>query len=338
MEFVSGEILTEDGFKKGYLGFEKKQILETEKGNPAKKPICKGIIIPSFVNAHTHIGDSFITNKNIKIPKNVEELVAPPNGLKHRLLKEATDDEIIDGMEESISFMIKSGTNHFCDFRENGILGTSQLKTALEYWKISATILSRPDELIYDKNEVDLLLKNSDGIGLSAISDWEYSELKKVSDHTKKKQKIFAIHASERIREDIDLILDLKPDFLVHMIKATKSDLERVKDNNIPIVLCPRSNVFYGLKADFELFKEVGIELMLGTDNAMISSPNVLDELLYLKSQTKVFPFEELLRMVTMRPRKVLNLGPNILGPNSPANFVVLDKKYLKPLYISANK
>ena len=107
MEFVSGEIFTEDGFKKGYLGFEYKKIEEIGNGTPPKKSICKGLIIPSFINAHTHIGDAFISKRNIKIPKNVKNLVAPPNGLKHRLLKEAADDEIIDGMEDSIDLMVK---------------------------------------------------------------------------------------------------------------------------------------------------------------------------------------------------------------------------------------
>jgi len=82
MDYVSGEILTKDGFTRGYLAFNKKKIVETGRGNPPKKPICKGLIVPSFVNAHTHIGDSFIRDKKVNLPKNIEELVAPPNGTK----------------------------------------------------------------------------------------------------------------------------------------------------------------------------------------------------------------------------------------------------------------
>ena len=89
MDFVSGEILTDIGFKSGYIGFEKEKIVETGKGNPPKKPICKGLIVPTFVNAHTHIGDSFIKEKGIDLPKNIKDLVAPPDGLKHRLLHES---------------------------------------------------------------------------------------------------------------------------------------------------------------------------------------------------------------------------------------------------------
>jgi len=334
MEYVSGEILTDSGFEKGYIAFEKGIIVETGQSNPPKKPICKGLIVPSFVNAHTHIGDSFIKERNIDLPKNIEELVAPPNGLKHRLLREASDEEIIGGMEKSIDVMIKSGTKYFCDFRENGILGISQLKAALRSREISSIILSRPTSLEHDKNELDLLLKNSDGVGVSSVSDWSYSELERVAKHVKAKGKLFALHTSERIREDIDLVLNLKPDFLVHMIYATGDDLQRVRDNDIPVVVCPRSNSFYGLTPDFELLKNKQVDILVGTDNAMLNSTSVLDEIKYIKSISKFFSTEELLYIITYGSRKALNLDYFILGPNSPAEFVVLDKKSLNPLYI----
>jgi cytosine/adenosine deaminase-related metal-dependent hydrolase len=173
MDYASGEILAENGLKKGYIKFSKKRILEIGKGNSPGKAKFKGLIIPSFVNAHTHIGDSFIREKKIEFPKKIEELVAPPNGLKHRLLKEADEEKIIKGMENSLDLMQKTGTEIFCDFREGGILGICQLKTAIDLWRLKSIILSRPESLEYNKNEVDILLKNSDGIGLSAISDWK---------------------------------------------------------------------------------------------------------------------------------------------------------------------
>lgn len=337
MDYVSGEILTDSGFKRRYLGFENNEIVETGVSSP-KKPICTGLIVPTFVNAHTHIGDSFIRKRGVELPRDVEELVAPPHGLKHKLLKEASKEEINAGMKESINEMIEAGVTCFCDFRENGIKGVEQLKTALEHTNISSLILSRPEGLNYDSDEVEKLLNNSQGIGASSILDWEYSELEKVAKHTKKRKKIFAIHTSESIREDIDLVLDLKPDVLIHMVYATESDLVRVKESNIPVVACPRSNAFFGLKADVNLMKQVGIDIVLGTDNAMLNSPNVLDEMTYLKAQFNEFSTEDLLNMITYIPRKALNWDDCILGPNSPAKFIVLDKKSLKPLYISIDK
>ena len=335
MDFVSGEILTKNGFEKGFIAFEKGKIVETGSGNSPKKPICRGLIVPTFVNAHTHIGDSFIKEKRIELPKNIKDLVAPPNGLKHKLLRETSDEEIIEGMEKSIDLMIKSGTKYFCDFRENGILGISQLKAALHLWKINSLILSRPDSEKYEKNEIDILLKNSEGIAISSISDWDYSELQKVARDTRQKNKIFALHASERVRENIDYILDLKPNFLVHMLQASESDFITVKENKIPIIICPRANSYYGLKPDFKILKKVGVELLLGTDNAMLNTPVILDEINYIKSISKLFSLMELLYMTTISARKALNLELDILGPNSKTDFIVLGKKSLKPLYIS---
>lgn len=334
MDYVSGEILTTDGFQKGFLGFEKDIVVEKGKGKCPKKPVSTGLIVPTFINFHTHIGDSFIRKKNIPLSKNINDLVGPPNGAKHKLLKEASSEEIIRGMKVSISTMAKHGTSLFCDFRENGFVGISLLKSALKYCKLNSIILSRPNNLEYNKEEVNNLLDNSDGIGISSISDWDYSEVEKIAKKTKSKQKIFALHASERIREDIDLILNLKPDFLVHMVKASASDLLHVKENNIPIVLCPRSNIYFGLKPDIKLMKNTRVNILLGTDNAMLNEPNILNEIRFIKKQWSLFSDSELLNMVTYNARKVLNLDCNIHGPNSKAEFVVLDKKSLQPLYI----
>jgi len=336
MEYVSGKILTEDGFKEGYIGFENHKIIDRGRKNPPKKSKHNGLILPTFVNAHTHIGDSFVREKGIiKLPKNIEELVAPPNGLKHKLLKQTSKEDIINGMKKSINEMKKSGVSHFCDFRENGLLGINYLQKALVDSNISAVILSRSDQLTYNKDEVESLLKNSQGIGLSSISDWEYSEIEKIAKHTRKRKKIFSIHASEIIREDIDLILNLKPDFLVHMVKATESDFIRVKDADIPIVVCPRSNVFFGLKPNIRIMKKIGINIMIGTDNAMLNPPRILDEIRYLHSRFKEITIYELLQMITYIPRKALNLDDGIPDLGSPAKFVVIDKKLLETLYVS---
>lgn len=336
MNYIIGKILTQNGFQKGYLSFEKDRITEIGEGKPQKKPIAKGIITPLFVNIHTHIGDSFIKNWDIPLPRDVKKLVAPPNGVKYRLLKEASEKEIISGMKRSINIMKKNGTKIFCDFRENGILGVQQLKKSLTSSSMSPIILSRPTNLSYNRKEIDLLLENSDGIGLSSVSDWDDAEIIKIARHTKKKKKLFAIHASERIREDIDFILDLKPNFLVHMIKADESDLIRVKENDIPVVVCPRANSFFGLKPNLALMKKIGVNILFGTDNAMLATPNILDEISYVKHEFTEFTDFELLHKISYEARKVLNLDCSILSPNSKAEFAVIDEKTLKPLYVSA--
>lgn len=334
MDYVEGRILTDHGFEKGYIGFSSDGIQEQGNGLAPKKPKARGIIIPSCINAHTHIGDSFIRFKNINLPKDIEKLVAPPHGLKHTLLSKASNTEIIAGMKHAINEMISMGTSSFCDFREQGIKGLKQLHSAVAHQNITGIIFSRPLQMNYDKNEIDMLLKHSDGIGLSSVSDWEFSEIKKIAAHTKRKKKKFVLHASEAFREDIDMILDLKPDFLIHMTQASLSDLCRVRDENISVVLCPRSNAFFHLNLDVERMKQSKVNLLLGTDNAMINSPNVLEEAQYLLKNSNVFSPQELLDMITYSPRKVLNLDDCIQGLNRSSTIVTVEEKSLRPLYI----
>ena len=335
MEFVSGEILTIDGFKKGYISFEKNKIINRGSSTCPKKPIVKGLIIPTFVNAHTHIGDSFIKNNRDKLPKNIKELVCPPNGLKHKLLSQASDQEIVKGMIDSINYMKKAGVSIFSDFREGGVNGLNLIELALKNQNISSSVFSRPNNLEYNLKEINNLLNHSDGIGLSSISEWDYNEILKIAKYTKKKNKMFGIHASESFREDIDNILDLKPNFLVHMINANESDFIRVKDNNIPIVICPRSNDFFDIQPNYKLMKKTDTIFLIGTDNAMLNPPSILEEIFFIKQKTNIFSMNELIYNCTYFARKALNQECGILGSNSKADFIVLDKKTFKPLYIS---
>ena len=335
MKYVQGEILTKDGFITGHLSFEQGRDFEgVRKGPSPEKPVANGLILPTCINAHTHIGDSFIRFKHLKLPCTVKELVAPPTGLKHQLLKEASEQEILEGIRISLGEMIISGTSCFCDFRESGLIGIFQLKKAMKNYDIDSVVLSRPAQMIYNKEELDKLLQNSNGIGLSSISDWDPSEIEKIAKHVRKKKKIFALHASEVVREDIDRILDLHPNLLVHMIAATKTDLDRVNDANIPIVVCPQSYMFFRLKNNLKLMKKTGVSILLGTDNAMINIPDVIQEVRVLL-KTGLFTLEELLTNVTYTPRKALNLDDSIQGRDLSEKFIVLEKNSLKLLYVS---
>jgi len=63
MRYAEGDILTGEGFVSGYVGFNQQTGLEVGKGRAPQKSFTRGIIVPTFVNAHTHIGDSFIRAK-----------------------------------------------------------------------------------------------------------------------------------------------------------------------------------------------------------------------------------------------------------------------------------
>jgi cytosine/adenosine deaminase-related metal-dependent hydrolase len=323
MRYVSGWVLTEDGLKEGSLGFEDGLIHEST-DQKVKSPIAEGIIMPTFTNAHTHIGDSFISEE---VSGTLREIVAPPDGLKHRRLREAKREEIVDSMRHTIERMFGNGITTFCDFREGGLDGVSMLFESCLGLPVEPIVFGRPADMKYDGEEMASLLRVVNGIGISSVSDWDYSELQKISRSAGSEGLRFALHASEEKREDIDLILDLKPSFLVHMTCATDSDLEICTDNDTPVVLCPRSRAFFGNLPDIPRMLSKGITLMLGTDNAMISSPSIWDEMkfaYYLGKSQGDMAVLDVLRMV-LNSRKGLK-GEGALGTTvgSKPDFMVL--------------
>ncbi len=324
MPCVNGQILAEDGFLEGSIDFDGNEILDIS-SQKRSDPLAEGIVLPLFVNPHTHIGDSFIKTD---LKGSIEEIVAPPDGLKHRLLQQATDDEIVEGMRGTLRSMERSGLSHFMDFREGGVKGASLLfKAALEF-PVAPIVYGRPSGMEYDKEEMDALLKIVDGIGISSIVDWEFSNLQKIRNHVEASGRGFALHASERIREEVDAVLELNPDFIVHMLEATRFDLEACTQAGVPIVICARSNAHYGKAPDLKAMMESGVEIMLGTDNAMFSSPSLFDEMRFVRQLSKeedVITSGSILKMA-LNSRKLLKAQSALtLGIGQPSEFLVLD-------------
>lgn len=275
MPRVSGWYYDGRRFRPGTVGWEDGIIVEAREGR-ARDALAHGLVIPGLWNAHTHLGDAVVTQE---LRGTLEELVAPPHGLKHRVLARAKDEAVIAAMRRAMATMLRTGTTGFSDFREGGLKGLKLLYAAQAALPLGGVALGRPAGLAYEAREVSALLRASDGIAVSSHVDWPAGELEKVAADVRRERKIFAIHCSERIREEIDKVLDLSPSFLVHMVQATDADLERTADADVPVVVCPRSNAFFGLTPDIPRMLRAGVELRLGTDNAMINVPSVLREL-----------------------------------------------------------
>jgi cytosine/adenosine deaminase-related metal-dependent hydrolase len=262
-------------FREGTVGWDDGVIVEVRSGRP-RRALATGLIIPGLWNAHTHLGDAVVTQE---LKGTLEELVAPPHGLKHRVLAKAKDQAVIAAMRRAMATMLRTGTTGFSDFREGGLKGLKLLYAAVAAMPLQGIALGRPVGLGYDAKEIAAILRASDGIAVSSYVDWPEDGIKKLAAHVRREKKLFAIHCSERIREDIDKVLVLSPAFLVHMVQATDSDLERCADAGVPIVLCPRSNAFFGMTPDIPRMIRSGVELHLGTDNAMINVPSMLREI-----------------------------------------------------------
>ena len=87
-------------------------------------------ICPALFNAHTHLGDTIAMDCGAA--GDLEALVTPPDGLKHRLLRAASREDLVGGMRASMEGMIATGTAGCADFREGGIEGVLALQEAAD--------------------------------------------------------------------------------------------------------------------------------------------------------------------------------------------------------------
>ncbi|PSQ55713.1 nucleoside deaminase [Halobacteriales archaeon SW_8_68_21] len=241
------------------------------------------VICPAFVNAHTHIGDSIAKEAGEGL--SLDELVAPPDGLKHRLLRTASREEKVAAMARTLRYMEATGTGTFLEFREGGVDGVAALRDALA--------------------------------GEGVAFDERGSE-------TREAGKLFGIHAGERDADDINPAMDLNPDFLVHMVHAEGIHLERLEDRGTPVVVCPRSNLVtnVGVPPIRELTERATVAL--GTDNVMTDSPSMFREMEFAAKLSDLSA-REILRMATRNGAEIAGLNRGVVREGADADLLVLD-------------
>ena len=296
------------------------------------KDACEGkiidvegsIVCPTFFNAHTHIGDSIIKDEAYGL--SLSEMVKPPNGVKHRALASASDEEIIRAMKSAMFEMLESGTTHFIDYREGGTKGVKLLKEASKDIPINPIILGRDDSFYGDdpdlskvKIAIRKLLKVADGIAPSGFGEISDEVANLITSECEKAGKISSIHVGESLNNQIESIdkynkseikrgIDSNFNQLVHCTNPQSDDLVNLSNSNSNVVVCPRANATLNVGvAPLNDMLALGINPLLGTDNLMINSPNMLRELEFsLKIMSVTYknylnPLE-LLKMATTNP------------------------------------
>ena len=268
------------------------------------------IVLPAFVNAHTHLGDSIAKEAGAGL--SLDELVAPPDGLKHRLLAAADTDSTVRAMARSLAYMEATGTGAFVEFREGGVEGVEALRSALSGRDVDPTILGR---------DTVAAMEASDGFGASGARDAEFGRERTA---TREAGKLFGIHAGERDSSDINAAMDLDPDFLVHMVHPEPLHLDRLGDTETPVVVCPRSNLVtdVGVPPVADLAKRTTVAL--GTDNVMLNSPSMFREMEFVAKLCDVSA-REVLRMATVNGAEIAGLNCGLLAEGYDAKLLVLD-------------
>ncbi len=315
---------------------------------------CEGLLmIPGFINAHTHIGDSI--GKDISLNKTVDEKIHPVFGAKSKILKNTSNENLGNFMKNTCHSMLRKGITTFVDFREGGLDGVILLKKVLKDVPLRSIILGRiefyqnSEEIKKNStfprmksSELLTLIKKCDGIGVSGANENSTSVL----NHYSKTSKIRAIHSAEtkqsitqskRItgKSETMRALTMKPDFLVHMTYASKSDLQVASKKIRGIVVCPRANssLAEGIP-DIALMQKSGCLLALGTDNVMINSPDMFREMDFIWKVTmglhkKRINAKEILKMATVNGGKILNKNIGSIESGKLADCIFLDKHAL---------
>jgi cytosine/adenosine deaminase-related metal-dependent hydrolase len=294
---VEGRIVVDDG-----------RIAAVEEGSTDSS----AIVLPAFVNAHTHLGDSVAKEAGEGL--DLDALVAPPDGLKHRLLDNADDDALVDAMVRSLRYMRATGTGAFVDFRENGVRGVRLLRQALDEagTDLDATILARGSAEA---------MAAADGVGASGARDADYEPLRRAANDAGKP---FGIHAGERDPADVNPALDLDPDHLVHMVHLDDVHLDRLAESSVPIVVCPRSNLVTGVGLPDLAALRARTTVALGTDNAFLDAPSMFRE---MEFAAKLFDASarEVLWMATGAGAQIAGLNCGVIAEGREARLLVLN-------------
>jgi len=308
MEEVAGTVLVGESFEpvRGRVVVENGRIEAVEEGETASTDI----VLPAFVNAHTHLGDSVA--KEAAVGLGLEAAVAPPDSLKHRRLTEADRSELVTAMGRTLRFMARTGTVSALDFREFGTEGARALREAAEPLDV--------EPFIFGSDEISVL-DVADGYGASGANDDDFTEERAA---TRERGAPFAIHAGEPDATDIHPALDLEPDLLIHMVHAAADHLERVADQSVPVAVCPRANTVLdvGRPPVRELLDHTTVAL--GTDNVMLNPPSMFREMADTAKRFDVSA-REVLRMATTAGAEIAGLDCGVVAPGRRAALTVID-------------
>ena len=317
------------------------------------------VVIPGLYNSHTHMGDSCAPDGATGLT--LEQGFFRPNGFKYRMLAQLSHDEHLPHVVNHLRYMARTGTVGHVDFREQGPYGSELLREAARLTGVESVILGQfagvPfDEAALEANSAKLpaaaraelaaILAVADGFSESTMNDLTDAAWQEIRDVTKGLGKLRAIHCLENAgyrdvslgrtgRGDLIRAIELyDPHLIVHLTVASVEEIRMLAASGKTAALNPRANANIGLPLPpVRALLESGTNLLLGTDNGLLNSPNMFAELDFTYKLAKsqygdaVAPDPRaILKMATTNIRGLLGPDhPGCLEAGRPATFVVLD-------------
>jgi cytosine/adenosine deaminase-related metal-dependent hydrolase len=363
LEFADCIVLQGSGLEPHYcrrFAVKGDTITTLELGEP-RLAIDKGtlVIMPGMYNSHTHMGDACAPDGATGLT--LEEGFFRPNGYKYRKLAKQPEAEHLTQITNHLHYMARTGTIGHIDFREQGVYGAQLLRRASEATGVRSIILGQFNQLPFTESELQQneaalsieaiaelkdVLAIADGFSESTMNDLTDAAWKEIYQITSQQQKLRAIHCLENEgyremslaitgRGDLERALDLyHPHLVIHATVANQEDIQRLSQNHVNVVLNPRANANLGLPLPpIAPLLQSQANLLLGTDNGLLNSPNLFAELDFTyklaKSQfgdAKQPAPQTILKLVTSNIRTVLGGDTyGYLETGLPADFVILN-------------
>ncbi len=288
-----------------------------------------GVAIPYPLNMHTHILDSIAPEacSNYSLPG-----YAGSKGLKHAIIRLGKKD-LLKSMEWVINkTMYASGIvdytedYDFCSYLEQAFS-----KKGLAYYGLSRPKQNTPEDYLK-------AARKCHGIGIAnplKLYPWEKEVLSKIS-----REKIVSAHISEtkNMARKGDLYYltshGVKPAHIVHGTFLDRRDLKYLVDENIVLIVCPRSNLLFTgkLPPTGEAY-EIGVDIAVGTDNIGCIEPDIWRELeiafMQVISRNRAIRSKEFFASFIGASYKALKEKPLFINENSPARILIIDGKQI---------
>ncbi len=278
-----------------------------------------GVALPLPSNAHVHLNDYRALDRYYGL--SLAEYVGS-KGLKHPLIRLYKEPLLT---EELLNVLIQYRV--IVDYQELFLL-CREYQEILGKYGILYYGLSRPSSW-HDENELFNVIMLCSGVGISNPSRIPSTALPLLAQISL--SKIVSAHVSEtKYMEEtggLHYLINsrIKLKHIVHGVYLEDWELKFLADNDIALVITPRSNIWFLNKLPNVLKAlEYGVVLALGTDNAGCFHPDVWLDAYYLHSLLKIEP-KKVLEMILINGYKAIGEKPVYIYEGEKAFFMIAD-------------
>jgi len=327
------------------------------------------ILIPGFVNAHTHAAMSLLRGiaDDLPLERWLSEGVWP---VEKRWI---SAEMVRDGTRLAIAEMLLSGCTCFSDqyfFPEivaetavdlhmRAMVGTPVIDFPSAWASNTAECLSKGAELVHDPYADHPLISSCFAPHSTAtVSDEAFTELRVLADQLDRRIQIHLHESAQEIENELntngkrpierlqDLGLVNASLMAVHAVHVMDDEIALFADAGVVVAHCPRSNLKLadGI-APIAAYKKAGVTVALGSDSA--ASNNVMDMLgemrtaaLLAKARAQdatAIPATQALRMATLDGAESLGLADSIgsIEAGKWADLACIDLRHInsQPVY-----